>query len=457
MARHMTRVAIIGGGIGGLMLAVALHRLSAPVEVDVYESTAQFTELGAGIGMSNRVWEIMEWLDLADDLRPLARSFGEPIHHRKADQAEGIDLSTMLHRGVISFHRVDLQSALCKNLPSSVRVHFSKRLSSYIQSDTDGIEIHFQDDSIANCDVLVGCDGIRSTVRSIMLNALAADMEKAGQHVEAAAALSGVKPQWTGTVFYRSLIPRDAFVREFPNHRALSENMIYIGKGKHFIGYTIGTGDDLKVSVGGVVGNPDLEGSDYNGPWVAPGSKDEVMRHFAHFEPEVRALASYMDEPLRWALHVIPPLPTHVHDKVALLGDAAHAMVPYQGAGAGQAIEDAYILASVLAHPGITMKTLPVALQVYNEIRRPFVQEVQRKSRESGLLLQFNTADFSKFTAEESALGAIDASAVDTVGRRQEELTAWFDDTSLQADVERAKELLNERLGAHGKVSWNEL
>ncbi|EMD35743.1 hypothetical protein CERSUDRAFT_115693 [Gelatoporia subvermispora B] len=451
------RVTVIGAGIGGLVFAVALHRLSARVEVDIYESTARFTEIGAGIGMSGRVWEIIEWLGLAEDLKPFAHSFGKPIQYRKADSVEGIDVPAILQKDFISFHRVDLQNVLCKNLPSSVRVHFSKRLTSYAQLGSGKIEMQFKDDTTADCDVLVGCDGIRSTVRPIMLSALASDMDKAGRHAEAAAALSGVKPKWTGSVLYRCLIPRDTFARAFPNHRALSENMLYMGKGKHFISYAVGTGDDVKLNVGGMIGQPLLEGSDYDGPWVAPGEKAEVIRHFAHFEPEVRALASYVDEPSRWALHVVPPLPTHVYNQVALLGDAAHAMEPYQGAGAGQAIEDAYLLASVIAHPDVTTATLPIALQVYDEIRRPFAQEVARKSHESGLLHQFNTAEFAQISAEESALGAIDAAAVAAIGRRHEELTAWSNSTSLQGDVERARRLLDDRLAAPGRVSWNEL
>ncbi|OCH91533.1 FAD/NAD(P)-binding domain-containing protein [Obba rivulosa] len=446
------RIAVIGAGIGGLVFAVALHKLSQNVEVDVYESAAQFTEIGAGIGISGRVWEILQWLDLAEGLRPYAHIFGLPIRYRKADQAEGIDISTTLSNSFITFRRTDVQGVLCKNLPPSVRVHFLKRFTSYTRLDTGAIKIHYTDGTTATCDCLVGCDGIRSTVRTTMLNTLAIDMQQAGQQEEAAMLLSRANPIWTGTLLYRSLVPWAAFAREFPGHRALTDSMLYMGKNKHLIVYPVGNGDEAKLNVGAAIGNPHLEGTKYGGPWVAPAAKDEILEQFSHFEPAVKAIIERMEDISLWALHVAPPLPTHVHDRVALVGDAAHAMTPFQGAGAGQAIEDAYILASMLAHPMVTLETLPLALQVYDEIRRPFAQDIQKKSRESGLLIQFNTPDFAKYTVNESAAGGIGADVVEEIGKRQRELSEWSDNTSLIDDVERAKGLLDERMASFVNV-----
>ena len=86
--------------------------------------------------------------------------------------------------------------------------------------------MHFKDGTTATCDLLVGCDGIHSTVRSTMLAAVSTDMVKAGRHEDAAQALAGITPKWTGTVLYRCLIPREEFAREFPGHRALSDNIM---------------------------------------------------------------------------------------------------------------------------------------------------------------------------------------------------------------------------------------
>ncbi|EMD35744.1 hypothetical protein CERSUDRAFT_74585 [Gelatoporia subvermispora B] len=373
------------------------------------------------------------------DIKPESKSNGQVVGRESDGRGRKLEF--------ISFHRVDLRNVLCKTLPSSVRVHFSKRLSPYVQLDTGKIEIHFKDDTTANCDVLVGCDSIRSAVRPVMLSALAADLDKAGRHIEATAALSGTNPIWTGTLYYRCLIPREPFALAFLGHWALSENILYMGKGKHIMVYTFGNGSNVKLSIGAGIGHPYLRGSDYDGPWVAPGEKAELEKEFDYFEPEVRALALHMDKPSRWALHMVPPLPAYVHNKVALLGDAAHAMEHYQSVGAGQAIGDAYILASVLAHPEINAENVTTALQVYDEIRRPFAQEVARKSHESGLLLHFNAADFSGFSAEYSASGAVDTNVIDAVGRRHEELIACL---TIPRCKETRKELGNSYRGDLG-------
>lgn len=89
-------------------------------------------------------------------------------------------------------------------------------------------------------------------------------------------------------------------------------------------------------------------------PWVSPRSTDELVNCFSDFSADVRALLSCTPEPSAWAIHAVhPPLDSFVRRRVALLGDAAHAMVPHLGAGAGQAIEDAHALVRLLTHPGV--------------------------------------------------------------------------------------------------------
>ncbi|OCH89975.1 salicylate hydroxylase [Obba rivulosa] len=446
MANPRFRIAIIGGGIAGLTLAVALGKLATDIEIHIYESAAVFTEVGAGISMSARIWETIEALGLADDMRPYAHNFDLPINFRKADQPEPITLSTTAIRTFITFHRSDFQTALCKNLPPSVHSHFSKRLVAFMETDSGEIELRFKDGTIATCDVAVGCDGIHSAVRMAMYEALAKQLEATGRSEEAAKALFHAKPVWTGTLVYRSLVSKEALASRHPGHEALTDNILYFGKNQHGISYPVGAGENAKLNVAGMVTKPHLEGVDYNGPWVAPSTKDAALREFSHFAQEFKDILECMDNVMLWAMHTIQGLPTYVDGRVAIMGDAAHAMTPYQGAGGGQAIEDAYILATILSQPTVTRETLPIALQVFDNIRRPFTQDVQWRSHESGLIYQLNTSELVNVTAEDSSAGAINTETIERMAKMQNELADWADTTSLVPDVERARKLVEERI-----------
>jgi len=128
-----------------------------------------------------------------------------------------------------------------------------------------------------------------------------------------------------------------------------------------------------------------------------------MVSPFLHWEPEVQVLLSCVDKPTRWAVHTVKPLRDFTSGRVALIGDAAHAMTPHQGSGAGQAIEDAYILATLLGHSCTTLDTIPRALQVYNAVRQPYANQVAEKSRLNGqyFTFQYNGVDFDQLSGEE--------------------------------------------------------
>jgi salicylate hydroxylase len=84
---------------------------------------------------------------------------------------------------------------------------------------------------------------------------------------------------------------------------------------------------------------------------------------------------------MKWAIHTVKPLWSFVSNRVALIGDAAHAMAPHQGAGAGQSIEDAYVLPTLLGHSRTTLNTIPRALTIYDTVRQPFANKVAEQSR----------------------------------------------------------------------------
>ena len=100
-------------------------------------------------------------------------------------------------------------------------------------------------------------------------------------------------------------------------------------------------------------------------------------------------LLGCIPEPTLWALHELDELAGYTHGRVALIGDAAHAMLPHQGAGAGQGLEDAWLLARLLGDPRVLEGHAQRVLQVYDAIRRPRACRVQRTSREAGELYEF--------------------------------------------------------------------
>ncbi|KAH9935630.1 FAD/NAD(P)-binding domain-containing protein [Fomitopsis serialis] len=370
------RVAICGGGIGGLCLAVALSKHS-DIQLDLYEATARFKEIGAGVMMWSRTWEILTLLGLDTKFSQIAHappdaSIGVGFDYRKSDQPEEGHRFHLfeLPYGCIRFHRAHFLDVFVDALPDGV-AHFGKRLLSYSQGSSDApLELHFSDDTTAVCDVLIGCDGIKSTIRKQMLE----EKAKTGQKD----LLQHIDPIWTGTIVYRGLIPVDHLKgQDEKKHRTVETPMM------HVVSYSISSRSIVNVVA--CTSRPELEGTTYDKSWVVDCTQEELLDCYDGWEPEV-----CIEKPTRWAIHHLRPLPTYVSNKVALLGDAAHGMSPHQGAGAGQAIEDAFILAHLLGHRSTTLVTLPQALLTYEHVRLPLANHVLRGSYQSGTMYEFD-------------------------------------------------------------------
>lgn len=151
--------------------------------------------------------------------------------------------------------------------------------------------------------------------------------------------------------------------------------------------------------------NPEMEGKPYDGPSFTDVTRDEILPIYSDWEDEVVAIAENMTKASRWAIHALRPLDKYAEDRVVLLGDAAHAMTPHQGNGAGSAIEDSFILAHCI-HQCLA-KGLPIgrATDVYNSTRQPFGNFVLNASRKHGLLYQFNDPEFVDVGEHDSSVG----------------------------------------------------
>ncbi|KAL5528518.1 hypothetical protein ACEPAF_7654 [Sanghuangporus sanghuang] len=379
------RVAICGGGISGLCLAVALSKY-ANVDFHVYEAAERFKEIGAGVMIWTRTWTILELMGLSEEFSKIAHappdsSLAVGFDYRKSDQpSEGFRFHLVeVPHGCIRFHRADFLDVFVNNVPEGA-ASFSKRLSTY---SVQGDEIHldFHDGSKATCDLLIGCDGIKSIVRKHLFEMLSNDGKQE---------LDLIEPTFTGTMAYRALIPAGRFPRNKDGtpHSSLQRPMMHCGKSKHIVSYSISRGSIVNVVA--LTSDPQKENTIFDGPWVTPCSKEEVQGCYCDWEPEVQTLLQCIEKPTKWAIYQLKPLPTYVSRNVALVGDAAHGMAPHQGAGAGQAIEDAYVLAKLLGSPLATRGTLAHVLRAYEHVRRPMANAVLQGSRDSGLMYEFN-------------------------------------------------------------------
>ncbi|RPD58219.1 FAD/NAD(P)-binding domain-containing protein [Lentinus tigrinus ALCF2SS1-7] len=459
------RVAIVGAGLGGLLLALFLQKYSTDIDVDIYESAAKLTELGAGIGVWPRVMEVLKFLGLEDDLKEIGGahdSTAQSVHYRKADEPKAVDIRVFAP-ALLTFSRSDLQAVLAKHLHTADKIVYSKRLLAYVEPEAgqlDPIVLQFKDGTTATCDLLVGSDGIRSAARRTMFNNLADAAEIRGDKEQAAKLRTMIEPVWSGQVVYRGLVPVDKLA-DSAHSKDLQKTLILLGKDRaslpslsatnvheanidpqDIVSYPITRGKTINVAA--FVNTPGAEGTTYTKAWVTESTSAEVLEKFSGWDAGVQDLFKAMDKSLSWAVHTVRGLPTYVSGRAVLIGDAAHAMTPHQGSGAGQAIEDGFILATILSHPNVTLSNLFEALKIHDGLRRPFSQGIQRRSQMTGYLYHLHRLGWEHITGEQSAAGDYPREMLGKIGDELESAMGWAINESIMDDREKALKLLEK-------------
>jgi salicylate hydroxylase len=372
--------AIIGGGIGGTAAAIALSR--AGIDVALYEQAPVQREVGAGIQISPNASRLLYRYGLAAALEQVAV---RPAAIERRRWQDGRVLSRVPMAGALEtvygapyyhFHRADLLAVLAGAVPAD-RVHTGKRCTGVTQT-AGAATAHFEDGTAVTADLIVGADGIHSTVRTALFGP--------------------EKPRFSGHVAYRGLAPVERLA-----HLGLERvGTAWLGPGGHFVHYFVGAGRYMNfVAV-------TEEGTWTRETWTDLGSLADAHAAFAGWHAQVHAIIDAVEATYKWALFDRDPLPRWSEGRVTLLGDACHAMLPYMAQGAVQSIEDGATLAQCLKAGG--RAGVPAALARYEALRKPRTTRVQQMAR--GNAVGFHLPDGPEQQKRDAALAATAADPV---------------------------------------------
>lgn len=170
---------------------------------------------------------------------------------------------------------------------------------------------------------------------------------------------------------------------------------MYLGKDSHILIFPIQQNTSVNVvafATDRSTSNPIWTG----GAGVAPITTEKLVDTFPAWSEKSISLLKALKNPSRWALFELPDLPTYHKGSVCLVGDSAHATLPHQGAGASQALEDGVILAELLCSPLVSASTIPLALQVYDSLRRERSTRVKTTSNQMGRMMEFSDTDYNE-------------------------------------------------------------
>ena len=349
ITRSGPAVAIVGGGIGGLTTAIALARKG--VRVEVLEQAAAIAPVGASLQLGPNALRLMGSLGLLPALREIG-VLTPTVELRRWDDDSPLlrtDLGPAMedHFGApqLDFYRPELQSLLAAEIPPEA-LRLGARVVR-IDQDDGGADLLLADGTRRHADAAIAADGIRSPIRA----------QLAGRD----------EPVFSGTVVYRGVVPAEALA----DLELGRENLYWLGPYRHGVSYWISGRRRLAV-------NCAIQRAEWaQESWTLEAPAEEAARYLEGWSPHLLERIRRCGTMLRGAVFVRQPIERWVFGRVALLGDSAHAMEPFQAQGAAQAVEDAFVLAECVAdEPG----DLPRALGRYERVRMTRAEGLQASS-----------------------------------------------------------------------------
>ena len=342
------RIAVVGGGLAGLAAANALKTFG--IATEVFEAASALGEIGAAVNASPQAVKALQAIGVGDKIAAVGH-LSPGIYTRNMQTGEFLEFNDRFKTAerygapYYSFHRADLLDSLASGLDHST-IHLGHRLTG-LEEDSDHVALAFANGARVKADFVIGADGVRSVIRRALY----------GED----------NPTYTGQMVWRALlngsdVPEDVL--------APMGHTQWVGPGCHFIAYYI-----RNKKLVNIVTQQDTDQWVEEG-WSTRGDTEEMRSSFPDPEPRLANLLSLVTECSKWGLFTRPLTQNWGRDRIELIGDAAHAMLPNAGQGACQAFEDAYILGRWLDVCGDPVE----AFANFRRVRIPRVHGVQRLS-----------------------------------------------------------------------------
>nr|QJQ82466.1 PesA [Pestalotiopsis humus] len=370
--RYRIRIAIVGGGIAGAALANSLVQIDH-LEVHIFESAPQFSERGAAVGLSvNSQNALSRVLNTDAKSMLLGKAGGVPMNSTRIMMGAGPSAGSLVfnlsgtYPGIV-VHRASILRELLAPLPKHI-LHANKKLAT-IRQDSDKIDLEFSDGMTEQFDAVIGADGIFSTVRQHVL-------EDAGKNHDATPA---------GFWDCRNLVPFNRAKKALgEQYFELDRQYGWVGPGALVMHDILENRTMVQCVVSGVEIDPPPDRK-------RPLTRDYMLKALEEW-PETSVAKGMIDlmldqpDPQGYSEWEHKSTPTYSRGSVCIMGDAAHAMTPWQGSGAGQAIEDAMILGTLLKQVD-SPSQIEAAFEAYSIVRRPRCQKIIDSSRGTGGML----------------------------------------------------------------------
>ncbi|MBL7258120.1 FAD-dependent monooxygenase [Paractinoplanes lichenicola] len=343
----MVHIAVVGSGVGGLAAAIALQ--ARGFDVDVYDQARTLSEIGAGVSLGANGMRVLDALGLGEKVRAVSSNLrriqfhhwrtGEIFYeHPMGDWYEG-----RFGGPFLGIHRADFHQVL---LSAYGGTPLLGRRCVAVRESADGVELTFADGTTAHADIVVGADGLRSVVRG------------------------PDEPVFSAMSCYRGLVP----IGKVPGGDTFGLTF-FLGPNRHLVAYPVRNGEYLNF----VAYVPDPEWTLES--WSARSEPAEAVAAFEGWTDVVTTMLANAEEVGRWALYDREPLSRWSTERVTLLGDAAHPMLPHAGQGTNQALEDVAALAAALTPPDRS-------LQQYEQIRKARTRQIQLGARANAACFQ---------------------------------------------------------------------
>ena len=357
------KIIIAGGGIGGLTAALVANHFGH--DVTLIEQASQISEVGAGLQLSPNAMKIFRAIGAE---RAIMRRGFRPSALTLRNGKSGILLGSVplgflaekrWDAPYVHIHRADLVATLISLLNERAPqcIQLNAKFHKY-HHQGDKISAILEDGKIFQGDLIIGADGIRSSVRKQM----------AGEDL----------PQYTGDVAWRAIVPAARLGPDLPE----PAGTVWMGAGKHAITYRLGKGD--LINFVGVTNKIDWSTEE----WNAKGSREEALLDFAGWHKSIVRIIEQSDELFKWGIFARPPLANWSDNRAVLIGDAAHPMPPYLAQGAAMAIEDAWVIVSCLHDAG----KVSTSAATYQTIRKPRTDMMLHLSSDQGRFYHLQTA-----------------------------------------------------------------